>query len=87
VLGEKHDYICLDTTNNKSTCWFYDTAVNELVVVLLPRWIALISGLPEDEQEPFRKYLNGQTVPEIGGYFEEDYIRWTRLKLLGLVDE
>src|SRR6266571_1550324 len=39
-------YVALDTTNNKSTCWFYDTAVNELVTVLLPRRIALISDLP-----------------------------------------
>jgi hypothetical protein len=70
------NYIALDTTNNKSTCWFYDTAVNELVEVLLPRRIALISDLPEEEQEPFSKYLNGRTVPEIGGYFEEDYRRW-----------
>ena len=81
------NYICLDTTNNKSTCWFYDTAVNELVEVLLPRRNALISDLPEEEQAPFRKFLFGQTIPEADGYYEEDYRRWTRLKLLGLVDE
>jgi hypothetical protein len=79
------NYICLDTTNNKSTCWFYDTAVNELVEVLLPRRNALISDLPEEEQEPFRKFLLGQTIPEADGYYEEDYRRWTRLKRLGLV--
>ena len=31
VLGEYHDYVCLDTTNNKTECWLYDTGINELV--------------------------------------------------------
>lgn len=73
------NYVALDTTNNKSTCWFYDTSINELVTVLLPRRIALISDLPEDEQEPFRDWLMGQTVPESGGYYEGDYMRWKQI--------
>lgn len=47
--------------------------------MLLPRRIALISDLPEDEQEPFREWLMGQTVPEIGGYNEGDYMRWKQI--------
>ncbi len=73
------NYVALDTTNNKSNCWFYDTAINEIVRIQLPRRIALISDLPEDEQEPFREWLIGQTVPEIGGYFEGDYMRWKQI--------
>ncbi len=73
------NYVALDTTNNKSTCWFYDTTTNEIVKIQLPRRIALISDLPEDEQEPFREWLIGQAVPEIGGYFEGDYMRWKQI--------
>jgi hypothetical protein len=71
-------YIALDTTNNKSTCWFYDTAINELVKVVLPYRMALISDLPEEEQEPFQEWLMGQTIPGIGGYYEHDYMRWRK---------
>jgi len=36
----------------------------------------LISDLPEDEQEPFGKWLGGQTVPSPNGYYQDDYDRW-----------
>lgn len=43
-----------------------------------------IKDLPKEEQEPFRKWLGGQTVPliegvpmdEQDGYYEWDYKRW-----------
>ena len=37
VLGEYHDYVCLDTTNNKTECWLFDTESNELVCLPIKR--------------------------------------------------
>lgn len=68
--------VALDTTNNKSTCWLYDTAVNELVRLDLPRRNAMITDLPEEEQEPFTKFLYGKSAPCQGGYWEQDYRSW-----------
>jgi len=70
------NFVALDTTNNKSTCWLYDTAANEVVRLDLPRRIAIITDLPEEEQEPFYKYLIGKSVPRAGSYWEQDYRDW-----------
>ncbi len=38
----------------------------------------LISELPKEEQEPFREWLTGQTIPAAGYYFAWDYETWKR---------
>ena len=48
-----------------------------------PQW-PRIKDLPESEHEPFKKFLEGQTCPEIpgvpmaeqDGYYTHDYLRW-----------
>jgi hypothetical protein len=74
IIGKT--FVALDTTNNKSACWVYDTSIGEVVRLDLPRHIPAIADLPEDEQGPFSEYLIGKTVPKIGGYNEGDYMRW-----------
>lgn len=77
-------YVALDTTNNKTYCWLYDTATNELVSLDLPKLKpkiqnnepGLIAELPKDEQGPFTEYLMGKSAPFRGGYWQADYRRW-----------
>ncbi|MDD2540637.1 MAG: hypothetical protein PHH28_06285 [Desulfuromonadaceae bacterium] len=79
-------YVALDTTNNKTSCWLYDTSVNELVCLDLPELKlkmqnnepGLIAELPKDEQGPFTEYLILKSVPFMGGYWQADYRRWKR---------
>lgn len=77
-------YIALDTTNNRESCWLYDTSSNELIRLDLPEWKpkpqnnqpGRICDLPEEEQKPFTDYLLLKSAPFAGGYWPTDYRRW-----------
>ena len=76
------DYVALDTTNNKNTCWLYDTSSNELVqldlIVKLDNQPGYVCNLPLDEQLPFAEYLKVgcKSSPFKGGFWPADYRRW-----------
>lgn len=67
-------YIALDTTNNRHYCWLFDTAINELVRLDLPkeyRWPRL-RNLPPEEQKPFWEWMIGRTLPYVEGVPREE---------------
>lgn len=78
-------YVALDTTNNKNTCWVYDTKSGLVAVPLPPRIVPRrLRDLPDRERDLFWEWMYGQTRPFEDGlpdedqdfFFPHDYDRW-----------